>query len=829
MIFIRIRYLLLVALALSTPWVAAVGEESWAAAMSAGIAWREQGHLDLSIGQLNQAAERATNPQERMRAKAELGVSLVQARHLDRAKQPLLEAYAFFSGIERARVALDLGNLALLRRQHKEARHYYAEVEKEVEKEAVKEVVKEATASAAQLSPEAAILALSAQLNGLRLPPLMGKTEKSEKSEKWQSLNLLYRKIASVGDAQARARLYLNLGSQAQGFGKPYLALAFQSLDQALRLLSGAENTRLRLETLDALAQLYEEQGRAKDALTLTRHAMADAATLAPAVLGELAIGLEWRQARLQLALGQEALALASFQRAVAQIERLRQDLPIEYEDGRSYFHQTLEPVYLGLAELLLKEAGRQSGPARAVYLRRARDTVELIKQSELQDYLGDRCTVEALRHAGANTGANAEAAENTGYVLASPTDSIPAGTAILYPVIFKDRIELLLETSAGIERRSWQVSGSVVREAALSFAADLRDGEAGYLPRARQLYDWLLRPFEAVFAEQNIKALVVVPDGALRLVALGALHDGSRFAIEKFAISTLTGLSITNTRPASATSFQSLLAGVSEFGPVVDKLEQGEVGRVALNEGISRRLGSNATSGLAGSRTLRAIGGRNDLSASSNASNTSNTSSSTSSINSAESRTRALRAALALPGVKDEIAAIRPILPGASMLDAAFTVDGFRREAEAAPRQIIHIASHGVFGGAADSSYILAYDDILTLDGLQSLLKADQFRKQPLELLTLSACETAEGNDRSPLGIAGAAIKARAKSVLGTLWPVDDNAARKAMEKFYRGLMAAHLSKTEALRQAQIELLRSEEFSHPFFWAPFLLVGNWL
>jgi CHAT domain-containing protein len=374
-----------------------------------------------------------------------------------------------------------------------------------------------------------------------------------------------------------------------------------------------------------------------------------------------------------------------------------------------------------------------------------------------------------------------------------------------------------------------------VVREAALSFAADLRDGEAGYLPRARQLYDWLLRPFETVFAEQKINALVVVPDGALRLVALGALHDGSRFAIEKFAISTLTGLSITNTSPASAPSFQSLLAGVSEFGPVVDKLEQGEVGRVALNDGISRRLGSNAPSGLASSRTLRAIGGRNDLSASSNASNasntsnTSNTSSSTSSINSAESRTRALRAALALPGVKDEIAAIRPILPGASMLDAAFTVDGFRREAEAAPRQIIHIASHGVFGGAADSSYILAYDDILTLDGLQSLLKADQFRKQPLELLTLSACETAEGNDRSPLGIAGAAIKARAKSVLGTLWPVDDNAARKAMEKFYRGLMAAHLSKTEALRQAQIELLRSEEFSHPFFWAPFLLVGNWL
>lgn len=142
---------------------------------------------------------------------------------------------------------------------------------------------------------------------------------------------------------------------------------------------------------------------------------------------------------------------------------------------------------------------------------------------------------------------------------------------------------------------------------------------------------------------------------------------------------------------------------------------------------------------------------------------------------------------------------------------------------------RIVHIASHGVFGGSADASYIMAYDDVLTLDGLQSLLKSEEFRKNPIELLSLSACETADGDERSPLGISGAAIKARAKSVLGTLWPVDDNAARKVMEKFYVVLHAGQASKTEALRQAQLELIRSSDLAQPFFWAPFVLIGNWL
>jgi CHAT domain-containing protein len=191
--------------------------------------------------------------------------------------------------------------------------------------------------------------------------------------------------------------------------------------------------------------------------------------------------------------------------------------------------------------------------------------------------------------------------------------------------------------------------------------------------------------------------------------------------------------------------------------------------------------------------------------------------------------RNAALKEALALPSVKEEVDVVGGILRSKSLLNETFTVDAFRGAAGTGAYQIVHIASHGVFGGTASTSYLMAYDDFLTLDGLQSVLRSEKFQNNPVELLSLSACETAEGDDRSPLGIAGAAIKARAKSVLGTLWPVDDLAARTVMESFYNGLRSGQLSKVQALREAQLGIMNTKEFAQPFFWAPFVLIGNWL
>ncbi len=724
------------------------------------IVMRAQGQLTGSIELLERSSRDALTERERMAALGELGASQLQARHLDRAADSLGKAYEYFSGVDRARYAVDLGNLALLGKRQTEAQTLYEE--------------------AVRLAGLDSGIGLTARLNLARLAP---------EPERLRRLMSLYPTVAGIQSAATRARMYLNVGAQAQALGKPGLELSFRSFDQARQLTASDASSRARVESLDALAQLYEEQNRKQEALDLSRKGLQAAKDQPPGAVGDLLVNLEWRSARLHTAQGQHDLALAAYQRATDRLGPLRQDIPIDYDDGASSFTRTLEPIYLGLFEGLLRTAKLQSGAQRSGTLRRARDAIEMIKQAEMQDYLGDRCTVDTVKGGTATV--------------------IPEGTAVLYPVILADRVELLVETASEISHFSAPVSGDRIRRTAVLFASDLRVGAPGFLVRSQVLYDWLLRPIEAFVASQRINTLVVVSDGALRLIPLGALHDGARYAVEKFAVTTVTGLSMTNTSPAAGPAMRFLVAGVSEPGPVIEKLSQSIVGAL-----LTTSLGDPAgVADLAPKRSMRSIRQRGFAPVKDDA----------------VSRSAALREALALPGVKLEVEAIGRITRTTSLLNAPFTVEGFRREAESGAYRVVHIASHGVFGGTAASSYVLAHDDLLTLDTLQSLLSADEFRKNPIELLSLSACETAEGDERSPLGLSGAALKARAKSVLGTLWPVEDTAARKAMEGFYGGLVTTRVSKAQALRQSQIDLLRSEEYAHPMFWAPFVLIGNWL
>jgi CHAT domain-containing protein len=95
---------------------------------------------------------------------------------------------------------------------------------------------------------------------------------------------------------------------------------------------------------------------------------------------------------------------------------------------------------------------------------------------------------------------------------------------------------------------------------------------------------------------------------------------------------------------------------------------------------------------------------------------------------------------------------------------------------------------------------------------------------------LTLSACQTALGDDRAALGLAGLAVKAGARSAIATLWLVNDEASAELMSSFYRNLYAADsLTKAKAMQQAQVALLSQPRHAHPSFWSPFLLIGNWL
>jgi CHAT domain-containing protein len=179
---------------------------------------------------------------------------------------------------------------------------------------------------------------------------------------------------------------------------------------------------------------------------------------------------------------------------------------------------------------------------------------------------------------------------------------------------------------------------------------------------------------------------------------------------------------------------------------------------------------------------------------------------------------------------VEQELAAVHEAFPGRALLNEQFAVARFVEEVEEHPFGIVHVASHAEFSGDSSGSFLLAYDGKISLERLASVVGSTRFRaEQPLELLALSACETAAGNDRAALGLAGIALRAGARSALATLWSVNDEAAAKLVTGFYRELGNPELSRAEALREAQLELLRTREWGHPALWAPFVLISSWL
>ena len=142
----------------------------------------------------------------------------------------------------------------------------------------------------------------------------------------------------------------------------------------------------------------------------------------------------------------------------------------------------------------------------------------------------------------------------------------------------------------------------------------------------------------------------------------------------------------------------------------------------------------------------------------------------------------------------------------------------------------MVHIASHGEFGSDMDRTFILTFDGRLTMNQLEQMILPSLLSDRPIELLTLSACQTSAGDDRAALGLAGAAIKAGARSALASLWSINDDATERVMSRFYAQLRDhSSLTKAQALQEAQKTMLTDAQFKHPAYWSPFLIIGNWL
>jgi len=183
-----------------------------------------------------------------------------------------------------------------------------------------------------------------------------------------------------------------------------------------------------------------------------------------------------------------------------------------------------------------------------------------------------------------------------------------------------------------------------------------------------------------------------------------------------------------------------------------------------------------------------------------------------------------------ALPNVGSELASIKNEVESRVRLNESFTNSNFRQDIDSLPFPVVHLATHGEFSSSANGTFVLTWDGRIRANDFNELLRTQEGnRKRPIELLVLSACQTAAGDERAALGLAGVAVRAGARSTLASLWYVSDRATSLLMTQFYQELTNRQVTKAEALRHAQTKILQNEQFSHPYYWSAFVLVGNWL
>ena len=186
----------------------------------------------------------------------------------------------------------------------------------------------------------------------------------------------------------------------------------------------------------------------------------------------------------------------------------------------------------------------------------------------------------------------------------------------------------------------------------------------------------------------------------------------------------------------------------------------------------------------------------------------------------------------VALKNVPREIEKINSSINSETLLNAQFNRSNLSQKLDTQPFSVVHLATHGQFSSNPNKTFILLWDQLLTLKDLSKLLQNRTVNRDKLiDLLVLSACETAVGDDRAALGLAGMAVRTGASSTLATLWQVGDESTATLMANFYQQLSQnPQMSRAEALRMAQIELWKNpqQDWKVPIFWAPYILVGNW-
>ena len=348
------------------------------------------------------------------------------------------------------------------------------------------------------------------------------------------------------------------------------------------------------------------------------------------------------------------------------------------------------------------------------------------------------------------------------------------------------DQLELMVVNLTGepVRKRQWGITRAQVEAASGTLREQITSqftSASQYLEPAQQLYNWIVRPISSALEEQQVESIGFVMDTGLRTMPLAALHDGEHYLVENYSLGLMPTFSLT------------------DFKAQEDVVDVDFKTARVLAMGASR------------------FANQPDL-----------------------------------PAVSAEVSLItQGKWEGDAFLNEDFVLENLQTQIKGQDYGVVHLATHASFeSGDMEKSYIQLWDEKLALDDIGDL----GLNEANIGLIILSACNTALGDRASEYGFAGFAVTAGSQSALASLWPVNDEGTLGFMSQFYDELRQAPV-RSEALRQAQIRLIQGEvgidsgvvydaigdeiavlpslaesgrwDFSHPFFWSAFTMIGN--
>jgi CHAT domain-containing protein/tetratricopeptide (TPR) repeat protein len=665
----------------------------------------------------------------------------------------------------------------------------------------------------------------------------------------------------SIDDLNAKPQALYGIGQLYAQQNQPEKALT--SLNAALAIQQRTGVKPRQAETLSAIGQVQTQLGKYAEAQTTLQRAYVLAQTVGDRATEATALANLGQLADRQK---QPEIAILFYKQSVNTYESIRQNLLSLAQDQQKSYAETVADTYRTLAQLLISQ--KRFPEAQAV--------LELLKLRELKDYTRASIQPIGIQSPGISLGKTETAAlneiltkfkslsdfsqkidqcqpEKCGELLklrdqnnteilaaiskqrtilaqayatqttlkpdqldqlAAPIVNAQPGTVLIYPIVFKDKIQFLLAFKAGDGAFTYRpfeqkVDSKDLYDTVVRYREQLKNpGNLNALKTTSQkLYNWLIKPLEAELNQPNIKHIVLAPDSVTRYIPFATLYDGQKYLIQRYSLSTVNAATTTNVtekfpRPQANSPFL-LAMGASTFPQSSPRLSD-------LNS-VPAEL-----SAIVKSTTV-----------------TTNTPS-------------------------------KGIYPGAQFLNQTFNYTALQDNLK--NYQILHIATHGKADvGRSENSFIVAGNSSpITLDQIRSLRS---YGLNKIHLVVLSACETAVGgNDADGMEMAGLSQaflgNDAAKSVLASLWSVDDDSTALSMMQFYQHLAQGNITKAEALQQVQTDFInqkftpaqakamlrytitlstptqssmttratdRSQEnnYSHPYYWAPFVLIGN--